>query len=156
MQTSLDADLPGCRPPGCRPPRCRLPIDVDPPGCRPPGCRPLPSPRYINKRAVRILLEMHFCYCCNEVVAKVMFLQVCVCPQGGGCLPQCWDATLPPGPGRPPRTRQTPPWDQADTPREADSGIRSTSSRCASYWNAFLFLVVFKPSAYHEILLGYI
>ena len=25
----------------------------------------------------------------NEVVAKVMFLQVCVCPQGGGCLPQC-------------------------------------------------------------------
>ena len=63
-------------------------------------------------------------------------------------------ATPPPGPGRnhPPWTRQTPP-DQADTPpdqadppgpgipppREADSSIRSTSGRYASYWNAFLF-----------------
>ena len=75
----------------------------------------------------------------------------------------------PPGPGRhPPRTRQTPPpptpRDQADTPpgpgrhppgpgrhppgpgrhpppREADSSIRSTSSRYASYWNAFLFVI---------------
>ena len=53
----------------------------------------------------------------NEVVAKVMFLQVCVCPQGGGgCLPQCmlgchtppgWRA--PPGPGRPPRMEEPPP-----------------------------------------------
>ena len=61
---------------------------------------------------------------------------------------------LPPGPGRhPPRTRQTPPpWDQADTPpdqadppprREADSSIRPTSGRYASYWNAFLFSVRF-------------
>ena len=109
----------------------------------------------------------------NEVVAKVMFLQVCVCPQwGGGCLPQCMlgcqtpptrqtppgPGRTPPGPGRPPRdqphtprpgrppqTKQTPPRDQADTPpdqadppREADSSIRSTSGRYASYWNAFL------------------
>ena len=55
----------------------------------------------------------------------------------------------PPGPGRPPQTRQTPlgpgrPPDQADPPgpgrlpREADSSIRSTSGRYASYWNAFL------------------
>ena len=46
-------------------------------------------------------------------------------PQGPG---------RPPGPGRqtPPRTRQTPP-------PEADSSIRSTSGRYASYWNAFLF-----------------
>ena len=110
----------------------------------------------------------------NKVVAKVMFLQVCVCPQGGGegvCLSACWDA-IPPwirqtplpqpplGPGRPrptrqtppgtrqtplPRTRQTPPGpgrhppqDQADPPWEADSSIRSTSGRYASYWNAFL------------------
>ena len=93
----------------------------------------------------------------NEVVAKVMFLQVSVCPQGGGCLPQCMlGCQTPPGPGRPPRpgrptpTRQTPP-DQADPPRtrqtpprpgrpprEADSSIRSTSGRYASYWNAFL------------------
>ena len=56
----------------------------------------------------------------NEVVAKVMFLQVCVCPQGGGCLPQCMLGC------------HTPP------PREADSSIRSTSGQYASYWNAFL------------------
>ena len=61
----------------------------------------------------------------NEVVAKVMFLQVCVCPQGGGgCLPQCmlgchtpppdggkappgW--RTPPGPGRTPPGWRTPP-----------------------------------------------
>ena len=47
----------------------------------------------------------------NEVVAKVMLLQVCVWPQGGQgvCLSACWDA-------RPPQTRQIPP-DQAYTPR---------------------------------------
>ena len=46
----------------------------------------------------------------NEVVAKVMFLQVCVCPRGGEgvCLSACWDS-------RPPQTRQT-PLDQADPP----------------------------------------
>ena len=65
---------------------------------------------------------------------------------------------------QPPRTRQTPPRDQADTPQdqtdtpldqadppgtrqtppqEADSCIRSTSGRYASYWNAFLFLQFF-------------
>ena len=68
----------------------------------------------------------------------------------------------PPGPGsQPPGTRQTPPWDQADPPpgpgrpppgpgrhppgtrqtpppREADTSLRSTSGRYASYWNAFL------------------
>ena len=56
-----------------------------------------------------------------------MFLQVSVCPQEGGegvCLSACWDARTPrdwadtppglgrqhpPGPGRLPRTRQTPP-----------------------------------------------
>ena len=60
----------------------------------------------------------------NEVVAKVMFLQVCVCPRGGVSLSACWDQAdpPPPGPGRhPPRTRQTPPIrqippDQADPP----------------------------------------
>ena len=79
----------------------------------------------------------------NEVVAKVMFLYVCVILFTRGCSGQNppvkenppWDQadppgtrqTLPPEPGRhPPRTRQTtpplgpgrqhPPWDQADTP----------------------------------------
>ena len=52
----------------------------------------------------------------------------------------------PPWPGRHPPEPGRPPWDQADTPgtrqtppQEADSSIRSTSSRYASYWNAFLF-----------------
>ena len=53
----------------------------------------------------------------------------------------------PPRPGRhPPRTRQTPPQNRQTPPpqsrqtppREADSSIRSTSGRYASYWNAFL------------------
>ena len=45
----------------------------------------------------------------NEVVAKVMFLQVCVCPQGGGCLPQCMlGCHTPPRWSTPPRWR-TPP-----------------------------------------------
>ena len=55
----------------------------------------------------------------------------------------------PPRPGRPPQTRQT-PLDQADPqppgpgrppPPEADSSIRSTSGRYASYWNAFLLTI---------------
>ena len=53
----------------------------------------------------------------NEVVAKVMFLQVCVCPQGGrGCLPQCMlgcqpppPNQAPPRPGRPPGPGSPPP-----------------------------------------------
>ena len=63
-------------------------------------------------------------------------------------------ADTPPG-SDPPRTRQTPPWIRHPTrtrqtpplpgpgrpPREADSSIRSTSGRYASYWNAFLFLL---------------
>ena len=67
--------------------------------------------------------------------AKVIFSQASVCRQGGGegCLPQCMLGYTPP------RTR---PHLGADTPpREADSSIRSTSGRYASYWNAFLFCI---------------
>ena len=93
-----------------------------------------------------------------------IFTPVCHSVHRGGVLPQCmlgyhppWDQADPPGsdpPGTrqtpldqtpPPETRQTPPdqtppQDQADPlpPREADSSIRSTSGRYASYWNAFL------------------
>ena len=38
----------------------------------------------------------------------------------------------------PPSPRADNPQEQTP-PREADSGIRSTSGRYASYWNAFLF-----------------
>ena len=83
----------------------------------------------------------------------VMFSQVSVCPRGGACSIACWD-THP----QPRDQRQTPPW--ADTPWaetpwvntpldrhphrqrppcSVHSGIRSTSGRYASHWNAFLF-----------------
>ena len=93
----------------------------------------------------------------NEVVAKVIFLHLSVIHSvHRGGLPQCMlgypprirhhhppsDTTpdqtppgsdTPPGPGRPPRIRHHPP-----PPDQADSSIRSTSGRYASYWNAFL------------------
>ena len=79
-----------------------------------------------------------------------MFLQVCVCPQGGGvCLSACWDARhppqdqadTPPGPGRHPTPTGPgrPPLGPGRPPQEADSSIPSTSGQYASYWNAFLF-----------------
>ena len=60
----------------------------------------------------------------------------------------------PPGQGEPHRTRQTPPAGRKPPgqgeppgpgrtpPDQADSRIRSTSGRYASYWNAFLFTVL--------------
>ena len=98
--------------------------------------------------------------------AKVMFLQACVCPQGG-CLPQCMlgypprtrhppGSRHPPRPGNPtsppdqapprpgtPPDQETPPSppDQAPPPPEADCSIRLTSGRYASYWNAFLLTI---------------
>ena len=91
----------------------------------------------------------------NEVVAKVMFLHVCVILFTGGVSgQQPWDqaatplrdqADTPSGPRRtPPGTRQ-PPWDQqtppdqGEPPWEEDFSIRSMSGRYASYWNAFFF-----------------
>ena len=41
-----------------------------------------------NKQAVRILLECILVTGCNEVVAKVMFLQVSVILLTGGCVSQ--------------------------------------------------------------------
>ena len=90
-----------------------------------------------------------------------IFTPVChsFCSRGGG-LPQCmlgYHHHPPPGSRPPPeqtppkqtpplgpdtpRSRHTPlPPPGADTPpREADSSIRSTSGRYASYWNAFLY-----------------
>ena len=43
------------------------------------------------------------------------------------------------GPDTLPRTREVSPRDQTPPPGTADSGIRSTFGRYASYWNAFLF-----------------
>ena len=97
--------------------------------------------------------------------AKVMFLQVSVILSTGGgvsasvhpgipCREQTPPGSRPPPEQTPPGSRDpqehTPPGSRhqpqsrhppgADTPppREADSGIRSTTGRYASYWNAFL------------------
>ena len=87
-----------------------------------------------------------------------IFTSMCqeFCPRGGGrvCASVHAGIHTPPDQADTPWTRQTPPPDQADThpppgpgrpplgpgrpPREADSSIRSTSGRYASYWNAFL------------------
>ena len=95
-------------------------------------------------------------------------LSFCSQGGGGFCLSACWDTTPsppgagtpldqtspqtrhppweqtppgpgthPPGPGTPPQ-EQTPPQTRHPSPPEADSSIRSTSGRYASYWNAFL------------------
>ena len=69
-------------------------------------------------------------------------------PPGPGRYPP-GPGRYPPRPGRyPPRTRQEPlplppapsPRDQIPPPGTADSGIRSTFGRYASYWNAFLLI----------------
>ena len=99
----------------------------------------------------------------NEVVAKVIFLHLFVILFTWGvvvvvvsqkALRQTPRSRYPPGPdpppeqtppgSRPPQSRH-PPGSRHPLPREqtpppgADSGIRSTSGRYASYWNAFLF-----------------
>ena len=109
----------------------------------------------------------------NEVLAKVIFSQACVknsVHRGGYLTRPLRTRQVPPPPDQagtpptrqvPPQTRQvhlpptrqvpppgpdTPPPDQAGTPPPgtADSGIRSTFGRYASYWNAFLFRFQFS------------
>ena len=80
----------------------------------------------------------------NEVVAKVIFLHLFVILFTGGSASV--HAGIPPPRSRHPK-EQTPPQSrppgpdppEQTPPREADSSIRSTSGRYASYWNAFLF-----------------
>ena len=86
--------------------------------------------------------------------AKVMFLHMSVCPQGGGVCPiACWD-THPRGRhplGRPPLGRhppgQTPPGQTPPgqtPPCVVHAEIWSTSGWYASYWNAILFINIFR------------
>ena len=56
-------------------------------------------------------------------------------------------ADTPPGSRHPP-DQTPPPGSRHPPPREADSSIRSTSGRYASYWNAFLFCTTFLSYLY--------
>ena len=103
-----------------------------------------------------------------------VFTGVCDSVNRGVCLSACWDTNTPPThthnpPEQTPQTTHT-PWSRhtpqdhtppapgADTPRtrpthppsEADSGIRSTSGRYASYWNAFLFQLILSSQIKHQ------
>ena len=94
----------------------------------------------------------------NEVVAKVIFLHLSVIHSvHRGVLPQCMlgyppgadppGADTPPPRSRHPPTAEPPPPGSSPPPPPpppgADSSIRSTSGRYASYWNAFLFVVYY-------------
>ena len=79
-----------------------------------------------------------------------IFTPVCHSVHRGGGLPQCVMGCHPPHPRSRHPPEQTPPEQtppgadppsspEQTPPREADSSIRSTSGRYASYWNAFLF-----------------
>ena len=99
-------------------------------------------------------LSRNFCYfyrpqrSCGQ---GNIFTPVCHSVNGGGvCLSACWDTTPqsrhPLGPDTPPVHRGGLPQcmlgypPKQTPPREADSSIRSTSGRYASYWNAFFYL----------------
>ena len=98
----------------------------------------------------------------NEVVAKVIFLHLFVILFTGGVVvvvvsqkalrqtPPGADTPrdqTPPGSRPPPGSRHPLPREQTPPPG-ADSGIRSTSGRYASYWNAFLFHIATCSSCY--------
>ena len=105
---------------------------------------------------VHSFVSLQICYSSivtgrNEVLAKVIFLHLSVIHSvhRGAYL----TSRTPPGPDpprdqtppgtRPPRD-QTAPGPDPPPPGTADSGIRSTIGRYASYWNAFLFTYKFS------------
>ena len=98
--------------------------------------------------ASNIMLLIYRIVTVRNEVAKVMFLQASVCPQGWGggvCLSPCWDTTPPgtrhtpwsrhppPGPDTPPWSRhhprddQTPPW--PDPPEQTPPWNQTPLSR---------------------------
>ena len=108
----------------------------------------------------------------NEVCEGCVFTGVCL--STGGCLPHCMLGYTPPWQTTPGQTHpngQTPlgrhpidrhplPW--ADTPSPGQTppytvhaGIRSTSGRYASHWNAFLFNFKLNMNANQKIYGGF-
>ena len=79
-----------------------------------------------------------------------MLSQVFVCLQGGVCPIACWDTHNPPRPeadtlllGPEADTPSRHPPGQQTQPCTVHGGIRSTSGRYASHWNAFVFICKF-------------
>ena len=64
-------------------------------------------------------------------------------PRQGDPLPRRTPTKKTPLPRRTPPLPRRPPPPTKETPREADSGIRSINGRYASYWNAFLLCTIF-------------
>ena len=100
--------------------------------------------RFLRSRNRAVWLRHNRYYRPQRSWAKVIFSQACVknSVHGGGVsasvhagIPHGSRHTPPDQTPSPPD--QTPPREQ--TPPRADSAIRSTSGRYASYWNAFLF-----------------
>ena len=130
------------------PPGQSFPLDRDP--------RMVMSGRYASNWNVLLLLAT------TKLGQGNVFTGICDSVHGRGCLPQCMLGYHPPLGSRPPRadtpkTRQPPrtrhPRDQPPPAQKNFflflafcfcSGIRSTSGRYASYWNAFLFHIIFK------------
>ena len=79
---------------------------------------------------------------------KVMFLHLSVSHSvhKGGCLPQCMLGYTPsPGQTPPPAWAGTPPGRHPPPPADVHC-----SGRYASYWNAFLFIIIIINSAFPE------
>ena len=123
---------------------------------------------YLKRLYFRMTMVVSFrFFTVRNEVAKVIFSQACVCPQGGFYLSGCWDTNpqepdTPPGPDT--LQGQTPPWDQTPPPEQTPSRSRHHSPqeqtpsppqdqtppppperqlllrRHASYWYAYLFI----------------
>ena len=103
------------------------------------GIQPPSTTEYIQQVGRTHPIGMYSCYyrpqrSCGQ---GNIFTPVCHSVHRGGSasmhagIPTPPDQVDPPGPGRPPLHR------------EGDSSIWSTSGRYASYWNAFLFMLIF-------------
>ena len=75
---------------------------------------PLSSVQTTRKRTLKQNFSLMFAvypliFTVRNEVAKVMFLHLSVCPQGGVCLSACWDTTPPSTQEQAPPQEQTPP-----------------------------------------------
>ena len=96
------------------------------------------SPSFLKQRLLRVLLNFlcHVIFTVRNEVAKVMFLHLSVCPQGGCASVH---AGIPP-PGADTPWRRHPPAG-TDTPLEQTPPADGyCCGRFASYWNAFLWI----------------